>query len=171
MNCFKEAATAASNTHMCAKEDANLCRNVQLAYDGNAGALFLIEELISNASLAWKMLRQALECLKKILEGDKDHKSNLMNALRYQLEALDGVTSQCQDGAKCKALSDFLAWSMDVILTAMKVALPDKKDDIQDKYDLVFGKNGASSGKYAEDMYYAGREILDMLQEEQSESV
>ncbi|WKY13401.1 hypothetical protein Q1695_004318 [Nippostrongylus brasiliensis] len=114
------------------------------------------------------MLQKALEYLAKILKGDKEHKSDLMKALHYQLEAQDGVTNECEDKTKCTELSDLLAWSMDGIMAAMKLALPDNRGDIEDQYNLVFGKNGASSGDYAEDMYTVGKDVLDMLEEKQS---
>ncbi|VDL72413.1 unnamed protein product [Nippostrongylus brasiliensis] len=167
-------AHAASNLRpKCAYEDADLCLYVQFAFDENQEALILMHELIPEASRkhAWKTLWKAQENLKKILEGNKEHKFELMEALGSELEAHVAVKAECKDKTKCETVLNLLAKSMGFTIGALKQALPDKKDDIQDRYNLVFGERGSGSGNYAEDMYYAAEDVLYMLENEQSESV
>ncbi|VDL72415.1 unnamed protein product [Nippostrongylus brasiliensis] len=153
---------------MCANEDANLCLYLLQAYDENVEVLVEAYELTSGSNV-YKTLFKALEYLRLILEGySGDKKSDLMEALNLELETHDAVTTLCSDAQKCEKLANHLAKSMENIIAALKEAVPEKKDDIEDIYNLVFGENGSRSSTFAEDMYYVVIDILNMLQEEQS---
>ncbi|WKY13402.1 hypothetical protein Q1695_004319 [Nippostrongylus brasiliensis] len=156
---------------MCANENANLCLYLQQAYDENVEVLVEAYELTSGSNV-YKTLFKALEYLRLILEGySGDKKSDLMEALSLELETHDAVTTLCSDAQKCEKLANHLRNSMENIIAALKEAVPGRKDDIDDIYNLVFGEHGSRPGSFAEDMYYVAVDVLNMLQEELSESL